>query len=55
MFEVQAHNSLEPPLKYNQDQTPLMNQDFFMTYLSILVVTEILCSFRLALEEKTGK
>ena len=26
-----------------------------MTFLTILGVTEILCSFRLALEEKTGK
>ena len=25
-MKVQAHNSLELPLKYNQDQTPLVNQ-----------------------------
>ena len=25
-MNVQAHNSLEPPLEHNQDQTPLMNQ-----------------------------
>ena len=25
-MKVQAHNSLEPPLEYNQDQVPLMNQ-----------------------------
>ena len=25
-MKVQSHNSLEPPLEYNQDQTPLMNQ-----------------------------
>ena len=28
---------------------------FFMTFLTIFGVTEILCSFRLDLEEKTGK
>ena len=28
---------------------------FVMAFLTILVVTEILCSFRLVLEEKTGK
>ena len=25
-MKVQAHNSLKPPLEYNQDQMPLMNQ-----------------------------
>ena len=50
VFEkVQAHSSLSPPMKYNQNQSSLM------TSLSILGVTEILCSFRLVLEEKTGK
>ena len=24
--KVQAHNSLEPPLRYNQDQAPLINE-----------------------------
>ena len=28
---------------------------FVMTYLTILTVTEMLCSFRLVLEGKTGK
>ena len=28
---------------------------FIMTFLTILGVTEILCSFRLVLDEKTGK
>ena len=27
-MKVQAHSSLEPPLEYNQDQMPLMNQGF---------------------------
>ena len=25
-MKVQAYSSLEPPLEYNQDQMPLMNQ-----------------------------
>ena len=25
-IKVQAHKSLEPPLEYDQDQMPLMNQ-----------------------------
>ena len=25
-MKVQVHSSLEPPLEYNEDQTPLMNQ-----------------------------
>ena len=25
-MEVKVHSSLEPPLEYNQDHTPLMNQ-----------------------------
>ena len=44
--EVQAHSSLEPLLEYNQNQMPLT---------TILGVTEILCSFRLVPEGKTGK
>ena len=50
-MKVQAHNSVEPPLEYDQDQTSFMNQD----ELTILGVTEILCSFRLVPEGKTGK
>ena len=38
----------------NHDQTPWMNQGS-LTFLTILGVTEIPCSFRLVLEEKTGK
>ena len=26
-MKVHAHSSLEPPLEYNQDQMPSMNQD----------------------------
>ena len=38
--KVQAHSPLQQPLKYNQNQMPL-------TFLTILGLTEILCSFRL--------
>ena len=34
---------------------PLTNPRFMMTFLTILEVTEILCSFKLVLEGKTGK
>ena len=53
-MKVQAHSSLEPPLQYNQDHIPLMNQGS-MTFLTILGVIEILRSFKLVLEGKTGK
>ena len=53
-MKVQAHSSLEPPLEYNHDQIPLMNQGK-ITFVTILVVIEILCSFRLVLERKIGK
>ena len=53
-MKVRDHSSLEPPLEYNQGQTPLMNQGS-LTFLTILRVIEILCSFRLVLEGKTGK
>ena len=49
--KVQAHMSLKPTLEYNWDKMPLTNQGS----LTILEVTEILCSFRLVLEGKTGK
>ena len=39
--QVQAHSSLEPPLEYNQDQTPLMNQGS-LWLLTVLGVIEIL-------------
>ena len=34
-MKVQGQSSLEPPLEYNQDQTPLM------TFLTILGVMQI--------------
>ena len=50
---VHAHSTLEPPLEYNQDQTPLANQGSLIL-LTILGVIVILCSFRSILEGKTG-
>ena len=50
-MKIQAHNSLEAPLEYNQDQMPR----FAMIFLTILGVTEISCSFRLVLERKMSK
>ena len=52
-MEDQTHSSLEPTLVYNQTQTPLINQ--VMNFLTILRVTEILCSFRLVQEGKAGR
>ena len=54
-MKVQAQSCLEPPLKYNQDKTLLMNQGsrLVMTFLTILGVMEILCSCRLVLQGKT--
>ena len=51
-FQVQV--PLEPPLEYNQEKMPLTLR-FIMTFLTISWVTEILCSFNLVLEGKTGK
>ena len=58
-FLVQS--SLERPLKYNQNQMPLMNQASLRHFwhllwhfiITIFGVMEILCSFRLALEVET--
>ena len=45
-MKVQAHSPLEPPQEYTQYQTTLMN---------VLGAAEILSSFTLVLEGKTGK
>ena len=52
--KVQGHSSVEPPLEYSQDQMP-WKIIVCLTFLTILRVTEILCSFRLVLEGETGK
>ena len=31
-INIQAHSSLEPPLEYNQDLMPLMNQGSLWTF-----------------------
>ena len=49
--KFQAHIFLGLPLEYDQNQTPLANQDLF----NIFRVTEILRKFRLVLGRKTGK
>ena len=54
-MKVQTRNSLESPLEYNQDQTPLMNQGSLCDFLTISGVTQLLCSFRLVLEGKKDK
>ena len=54
-MKIQANSSLEPPLEYNQDPDTFDESRFVMTFLTILGVMEILCSFRLVLEGKTGK
>ena len=55
--KAQAHNSFKPLLKTEIQSAPdvLHESRFIMTFLTILGVTEILCSFRLVLEGKTGK
>ena len=54
-LKFQAHSSIEPPLEYNQDQTPFNESRFVMIFLTILGVIETLCSFRLFLEGKADK
>ena len=55
-MKVQVHGSLKPPLEYNQDQLDAFDESrFVLTFSTILGVTKILCSFRLVLEEETGK
>ena len=51
-MKVQGHSSLEPPLEYNH---AFDESRFVMTFLTIVGVIEILCSFRLVLEGKKGK
>ena len=46
-MKVQAHSSLEPPLEYNHDQIPLMNQGK-ITFVTILVVIEIFLQFQIS-------
>ena len=44
-MKVQADNSLEPPVEYNQDQTmSLMNRVHYNPFITILGVSNILYS-----------
>ena len=52
-MKVQAHISSEPPLEYSHFQTHLTRLG--MTFLTNLVFTEILFSFRVVLEWKADK
>ena len=52
-MRVYGHNSLEPPLEYKTDA--FGESRFIMTFLTILGVSQILCSFRLVLVGETGK
>ena len=54
-MKVQAHISLEPPLEIQSGPDAFDESRFVMTFLTILGVMDILCSFRLVLEGKTGK
>ena len=52
-MKVQVHSSLVlPPLEYNQDQAPLMNQGSLCPFKT---PCERLCSFRLVLEGEQVK
>ena len=52
-MKVPAYSFLEPPLEYNQDAFD--ESRFAMTFLNVLGVMDILCSFKLVLKGKTGK
>ena len=52
-MKVQAHSSLPDTRSSGPDASD--ESRFAMTFLTILGVMEILCSFRLVLEGKTGK
>ena len=52
-MKVQFNSSLEPPLNHGQDA--FGKSRLVITSITILGVTEMLFSFRLVLEGKTGK
>ena len=52
--KVQAYSSLESPLIHSGSDA-FDESSFVMTFLTIFKVTEILRSFRLVLEGKSGK
>ena len=53
--KVQAHNSLENTIGIQSGPDAFDKSRFVKTFLTILGVTEVLCSSRFAPEGKTGK
>ena len=53
-IKVQAHSSLEPPLEYYQDQTPLMNQGWLWPFQPSWNYRNIM-KFRITSGRETGK
>ena len=53
-MKVQGQSYSETPLEYYQDQIPWEPKIAYV-FLSNLRVTGSLCSFRLVVDEKTGK
>ena len=53
-MKVQTHSFLESLLEQSGPD-PFDESRFVMTFLTIVGVKEILCRFRLVLEEKSGK
>ena len=54
-MKVQAHSSFRNTTEIQSGPDAFDESRFVMTFLTILGVMEILCSFRLVLEGKTGK
>ena len=55
MYESSGSQFFRTTTGIQSGQDAFDKSRFFMTFLTILGVTEILCSFRLVLEGKTGK
>ena len=41
-MKVQTHNSLQPPLEYNQDQKPLTNQVTYDLFIQLVNYKDIM-------------
>ena len=52
---VQVHSSSELILEHKENQKPLSNQSWLISYICNLRVKGILCSFSLVLEGKISK
>ena len=53
--KVQVHSSIELPLQYYQDQTPMMPIKGRYHFFNHIGSCRVLCSFRLVLHGKTSK